>query len=132
MAYGSQVDLGLTLTAIAEIESTYGKYTLNLDDPSCGVFHVMPKSLIHRVDMKNTGWNRSRLCERLITDIDFSASAAILELKYWQNYWESKNVKRVWSHMVASYNGGFKATLSSPYLLKVRNVIKKLKKEGYK
>ena len=126
---GEQFNLGYTLTAIAWEESQLGKYKINLSDPSCGIFHIMPRSLIKRTELKNNKWNRSRLCERLISDDDFSFSAALLELKYWQNYWKSKGVSKVWSHMVASYNGGFRINIkTNVYLKRIKNKILKLKK----
>jgi len=114
---GKKFDLGLTLAAIAWQESQLGAHPINLSDPSCGVFHVMPSSLIRRLPLKNNAWNRSRLCERLISDLDFSVSAALMELKYWQNYWRVRlKQKNVWKHMVASYNGGFAAGPNSNYV----------------
>lgn len=126
---GKQFNLEYTLTAIAWEESQYGKYKINLKDPSCGIFQIMPKYLINRTELEDTHWNHSRLCERLIIDNDFSISAAILELKYWENYWKSKGVDRVWSRMVASYNGGFNANLDSEYLSKIKHKINLLKKD---
>jgi hypothetical protein len=87
----------------------------------------MPRYLIKRTDLANTKWNRSRLCERLITDIDFSLAAAILELKYWENYWKSRNVTNVWRHTVASYNGGFKAKPTSKYVADIKKRIQALR-----
>ena len=120
-----EFDLEYTMTAIVWQESQFGKYQLNLDDPSCGVFHIMPKYLIKRTSLKDTSWNRSRLCERLINDYDFSFAAALLELKYWQNYWRSKHVKMVWSHMVGSYNGGYIPNWQ--YVEEIKNKIRLLK-----
>jgi len=125
---GKEYDLQLTLTAIAWQESQFGLYVINIQDVSCGVFHIMPKSLIKRTDLKNNGWNQSRLCERLIEDIDFSISASVLELKFWLNYWESKGVSKVWSHAVSSYNGGFKGKVNSKYVQDVKTKIKLLRK----
>jgi len=117
-----------TLVAIAWQESDFGKYTINLGDPSCGIFSIMPKYLIKRTDLRNNSWNRSRLCERLIADPDFSFSAALLEFKYWKNYWISKKVARPWAHAVASYNQGFNANTNSDYVKKIKAKIKVLKK----
>jgi len=124
---GKPFDLGYTLVAIAWQESKLGKYPINLSDPSCGIMHVMPRFLIKRTKMKDTLWNRSRLCERLISDKSFSIAAAILELKYWQNYWKSRKVNRVWSHMVASYNQGFACDINSEYVKSIRKYIKRLR-----
>ncbi len=119
-------NLEYTMTAIAWNESDFNKFQLNLSDPSCGLFHIMPSSLVKRTNLKDNSWNRSRLCERLMEDNDFSFSAALLELKYWQNYWKSRGVSRIWSHTVSSYNGGF--TGNAIYLNKIKAKIKALKK----
>jgi len=113
-----EFNLELTMTAIAWQESQFGEYELDLGDPSCGIFHVMPALLAVKVGLNNNNWNRSRLCEKLIQDKDFSFSAALLELKYWQNYWKSQHVTRVWSHMVASYNGGYNIDIKTNMYLK--------------
>ena len=120
---GKSYNLEHTLTAIVWQESQFGKFKINLNDPSCGIFHILPRSLINRTELNDTSWNRSRLCERLLVDNDFSFASAVLELKYWQNYWESKHVTNVWRHTVASYNGGYKASINSKY---VQNIIKKI------
>jgi len=49
------------------------------------------------------------------------------KVKYWQNYWKSKQVPRNWSHMISSYNGGFKATLDNNYLKLIKQKIRILK-----
>ncbi len=125
---GNKYDLGYTMVAIAYQESHLGRYLISLNDPSCGCFSIMPSSLIKRTSLKNNSWNQSRLCERLIKDNDFSFSAALLELKFWQNYWKSKHVTKVWSHMVSSYNGGYKANLDSKYLKRIKHLVHKLQR----
>jgi len=123
-----EFNLQLTMTAIAWQESQFGKYELDLQDPSCGCFHVMPALLAVKVGLDNNNWNRSRLCEKLIEDKDFSFSAALLELKYWQNYWRAQHVKRVWSHMVASYNGGYNINIkTNTYLKHIKHKIRLLR-----
>ena len=118
---GDEFDYGLTLSAIAWQESNFGKWKINLMDPSCGVFHIMPKF------MDTSKWRQSRLCERLISDYDFSFSTALQQLKYWENYWRSKHVSRVWSHTVCSYNSGFRFNSNSQYLHDIKIRIRALK-----
>ena len=123
---GKSFDYGYTMAAIAWQESHFGKYLINLNDPSCGVFHVMPKYVGNR---KNSKWTQSRICERLITDYKFSFSSALERLKYFENYWKSKGVKRVWSHTVSSYNQGFNYRKNSEYLKAIKEKIRFLKKK---
>ena len=123
---GTKFNLGYTLTAIAWQESDFGKWKINLGDPSCGVFHQMPKHLV------DTQWKQSRVCERLIEDYDFSFATALANFKYWQNYWQQKakdeGIRGVWSHAVASYNAGFNYTNGGKYLNAIRAKVKALKR----
>ena len=116
------------MVAITWLESNLGLQKINLGDVSCGNQHILLSSLIHRTGIKDNSWNRSRLCERLIADDDFSLTAALAEMKYWQNYWTSKGVSKVWSHAVASYNGGFNINITTnKYLKAIKYKIRLLK-----
>ena len=119
-AKAKQFNLGYTMTAIAWQESQLGKYNINLADPSCGVFHITPRYVV------KGKWKQSRMCERLIKDFDFSFSVALERFKYFENYWKSKGVSRVWSHAVGSYNGGFKP--NEKYTEEIRKKIRILKR----
>ena len=120
-------DYEYTLTAIAWHESYFGKYPLNLADPSAGVFHNSLTTVLNRNNLTQSDWSRSRVAERLITDYDFSFSQALAELKYWENYWKDKGVDRVWSHTVASYNAGFNIKNGQSYLRAIKEKIRILK-----
>ena len=125
---GSVFDFELSMTSIAWHESHFGKHKMNLMDPSFGVFHNLIGSVIRRNGIRDTGWNRSRLAERLVDDYDFSFSQSLAELKYWQNYWKSKRVSRVWSHMISSYNAGFNHSNGKDYLAAIKLKNKVLRK----
>jgi predicted methyltransferase len=100
---GKEFNYGYTLVAIAYVESRLGKYMINLQDPSCGLFHVMPSTLSH------SKWKQSRICEALIKDTDFSITVALKRLKYFENYWKGRGYRgaRLWRRTVNSYNSGF-------------------------
>jgi len=128
---GKEFNYGWTLAAIAWQESKFGKYLINLQDPSCGVFHVMPKYI------SDNKWKQSRICERLIKDFDFSFSQALAKLKYWENYHKSKKHYPVWKHTIMSYNGGFKGNdkYYKTIVLKIKalkHYIKKINPKFYK
>lgn len=109
---GEPEDLGYSLAAIAWKESMFGKYMLNLADGrlgSFGVYHILLEYAIARARIKDD-WNTSRLAERLMYDLDFSAKEAIGELKFWKNYFR-KN-KYQWKSMFAAYNAGTAALKS--------------------
>ena len=125
---GNVFDYGYSLTAITWKESKFGKFKVNLCDPSFGCFHSLLSTTLTRNNMKDTAWNRSRLAERLIADYDFSFSQALAELKYWENYWTSKGVPKVWSHTIRSYNRGFNHILGEPYRKDIVQMIRVLRK----
>ena len=101
---GKPFDLGHTMAAIAWQESRAGVYLVNMQDPSAGVFHNNLKSVLARhEELRDTGWQRNRIAQRLIESIDFSGAEALAELKYWQ----SVHGDRAWLLIWQSYNGGF-------------------------
>jgi len=108
-------DKAYTLMSIAWKESTMGKFNMNINDGSnfhfkgsYGCFHNLLNSVVKR-ERKTTYWSASRIAEKLVTDYSYSLDQAVLELKYWDNYWRRKGVGKVWSHTVGSYNAGFKS-----------------------
>jgi hypothetical protein len=101
---GLPFDFGYTMAAIAWQESMAGKYLLNLQDPSAGVFHNNLKSVIARhEEFRDTDWQRNLIAQRLIQDMDFSAAEALAELEYWKSIHGEGNWFLIWQ----SYNGGF-------------------------
>ena len=105
---GKQYDLGYTLAAIAWQESKFGEYLVNLNDPSCGVYHIYLPDLLNRLGKKDTSWNRNVVCSRLINDFNFGLTEAIGRLEFWKNYWYSKGLRgnKLWRYMIMSYNAG--------------------------
>lgn len=121
---GKKYNLELTLTAICWEESQFGKYMVNISDPSFGYFHNSVKSIQNR--HKSNNWNTSRLIERLLFDIDFGVEQAVLEIKFWQKVYKGK--PKAWSKMVSSYNAGYKYRNGEMYLFKIKEKIRALKK----
>ena len=117
-------DLSYTMTAIAWEESQFGKYMINLQDPSCGVFHIMPSTL------SGSKWDQSRLCERLIKDFDFSFSTALERYKYFYNYYRSKGYSKniSWKRAICSYNAGWNWKQGLKYYKKIVKKIKYLRR----
>ena len=128
-----EFDYQWTLSAIAWEESKFGKYPVNLSDPSCGAFHNLLKSVAKRVDYEVNKWNMSRICEYLIRDFDFSFSQALAELKYWENYWRSKGLtgNKLWRRTIMSYNAGFNYKKGKNYLNRILKRIYILRKTFY-
>ncbi len=98
-------DVGWSMASIAWKESMIQNETIpiNLQDPSCGVFHNNVNSVMERhTELRDTGFNRNRICARLINDFDFASKEAISELKFWLRYYKG-NFYKSWG----SYNAGF-------------------------
>lgn len=124
---GQPFDFGYTLAAIAWVESNAGKYMINIQDPSFGIYHNNINSVMGRhPDYKDTPFQRNKVAQMLIEDIDFSAAEALAELEYWKNIHGSKRWSKIW----ASYNGGFNYNGVKPtrYAKKIKKRISVLKK----
>jgi len=119
---GKKYDLELSLTAIAWQESQFGKYPINLSDPSGGLFHNLLGSVCYRLNLAPNQWNQSRILERLISDKKFALQQAVAELYYWKNYWKVRNKKYLWKRMISSYNGGHKGNIKY-----YKNIVKKVR-----
>ena len=109
-------DLSLTMVCISWQESQFGKYMMNLSDPSFGNFHNNINSVLKRHDYSINNWNKSRVAQRLMEDFDFSFTEALSELQYWKSYWKSKGTKEQWVHYVRSYNTGYRWSENEHYI----------------
>ena len=109
------------MMAIAWKESLGGLYTVNLQDPSCGIFHNNINTVLKRhPEIRDTGFNRNVLCSKLQEDIRFALEETKKELDFWKKYHKS-NWNKVWS----SYNGGFRG--NPEYSDDIKNKIKAFK-----
>jgi len=120
-AYGAPYDLGYTLAAIAWQESQAGSVPVNVNDPSFGPFHNKMDTVMRRVVMKDTQYNRNLVATRLLNDFEFAASMAVAELLYWDRVHHGK-----WRRMVRSYNAGYNHS-SKRADAYVQNIIEKVK-----
>ncbi|MDK1290160.1 hypothetical protein [Pseudoalteromonas umbrosa] len=92
---------GYSLAAIAWKESLAGKVKVNYSDPSFGVFHAHLTYAARREGV-TSNFNKNILAQRLMDDIQFAASHAIMELDYWKSVHGDNNWRKIW----ASYNAG--------------------------
>jgi hypothetical protein len=99
--YGKPYGWGQTLAAIAWKESGGGKFLINLQDPSVGVFHVNVTKVVKHLGYKDTPFNRNRAAQVAMEEFEVSAHIAVMELAYW-----SVKRGRTWRQTVASYNAG--------------------------
>jgi len=120
-AYGAPYDLGYTLAAIAWQESQAGTVPVNVNDPSFGPFHNKMDTVMRRVLLKDTEYNRNLIATRLLNDFEFAASMAVAELRYWDRVHHGK-----WRRMVRSYNAGYNHSSKSADAY-VGHIIEKVK-----
>lgn len=98
---GDEYDLGYSLAAISGVESEYGKYLLNLADPSFGPFAIHIKTASKRRNINPQSFTANLLAHELITNPELGAELAIEELLFWQSI-HGPDPKKI--H--ASYNAG--------------------------
>ena len=105
---GKPFNLGYTMAAIAWQESRCGKYVLNLQDPSAGVFQNNIKSVMARhmqkdPSLKDTDFQRNLMAQKLFNSFELSAAEALAELEFWITVRGTGNWFKIWQ----SYNGGY-------------------------
>lgn len=99
---GQVRDMSYSLAAIAWKESSGGRYLVNLQDPSAGVFMVSIDNAISYIKWKNTPFNRNRVAQLLIEDFELAAEFAMLNLQFWKDQY-GENWRLIWRR----YNGGY-------------------------
>lgn len=108
---GDHEDLGLVLASIVWKESSFGKHLINSADGKYGSFglaQVLLQTAMKRTNAKSKK-AREELRLRLITDPKFNLQMAMKELLYWKHQYQVKKKSAFWlTHMVASYNNGWK------------------------
>jgi len=101
-------DLQYTMTAISWQESKFGKWKINLRDPSCGYFHKLLPEYAKELGLKPNNWNMSRACEKL-QDFDISFEVAIETFKrkekWCRRHLHTENKGIIWKCAVKRYNG---------------------------
>ena len=104
------LDLRLALLAIAWQESRLGVASVNLQDPSCGVFHIHLKYYNQRYGLKDNDYTRNILCARLINDLVFSIREAKRHLRTWLVVHNGDFEKAL-----KSYNAGYNVNAGNDY-----------------
>lgn len=126
---GVKYDLGLTIPAIMWKESSFGRYTINKKDGrygSFGVAQILLETALRR--NKNLKLTREELRIKLITDHRFNIEQARDELLYWKDYYKNKLGYKYWfTHMVSSYNAGWRGYSSRQGREYAEDIKKKIK-----
>ena len=98
--------LSIEAVAIAWQESNLGEYPINLQDPSCGPFHININTYVNRYNIKKTGFHKNKACSMLVNDVDVSVSAFIAEFEAWKVSHNKKGNTST-EHILRSYNAGY-------------------------
>ena len=130
----SKYNLKYTLLAIAFKESQWGKYKLNLADPSAGLFHKLLPYYCIELGLKPNKWNESRLAERLINSNATSFMVAVCDFKRNYTYFRTRGHNKAlsWKYAIQAYNAGLNNYhAGSKYYKEIIKIIRALKKLGY-
>lgn len=121
-------DLVYSTLAIAWQESNFGKWNVNLADPSCGPFHQLVPLFIKKHKLENTQFMQNKVCGELINNLDLSVSTVISELEAWKVV--HKNRWNTWEYVYRSYNAGYNydSDKAKKYAKMIKARIKVLKK----
>ena len=130
----SKYNLKYTLLAIAFKESQWGKYRINLADPSAGIFHKMLPYYCLQLGLQPNKWNESRLAERLMNNDAESFMVALCDFKKDYRHFRLMGYSKglAWRYSIQAYNAGinnYKAGYH--YYKEIVMIIKALKHLGY-
>lgn len=123
-----EFDLVWSALAISWQESGFGKWKINLQDPSCGPFHQSIDTYFKRYSVKDTSFNRNKVCSELVSNYDLSVSTFVAEVEFWLLV--HKNKQNKWDYVYRSYNAGYNynSEKAKEYSKKIRTRISVLKK----
>jgi hypothetical protein len=129
-SYGNNYDLGLTLAAIALVESSAGKYRLNVRTNDLGLFQVNATTAENTLKLERY-YDKLELHQDLIYNDRLGAEIAIATLEHFRA--NRVMTSGVWSEMIKSYNTGSQwrrdkqsDKKAKQYLTKVSNTVKLL------
>lgn len=122
--YGKPYDLSYTLAAIALKESNAGKWKINLQDPSGGLYHVTVDKAVKELGYEDTAFNRNRAIQALVNDDNLAAKIAVNEILFWR-----EQIAGSWLDTWASYNHGWNGKNTErgqAYAEDIRQLIQKI------
>lgn len=114
--------LEFQMMAIAWKESRFGLEPVNLNDPSCGVFHNLIETVAKNNGLSRGKYADNRICSQLINDFEFSFNEALDVLLFYRDYF-----KNDWRKAVKAYNAGFKIKNGESYYKDILKRIIQLK-----
>ena len=104
----TKYDLKYTMLAIAFRESKFGRYKLNLADPSAGIFHQLLPTYCKELGLRPNTWNQSRVAEKLINSNALALYVAINHFKRDYSHFKLLGYSNAisWRKAVMAYNAG--------------------------
>lgn len=99
------LDFAATALSIAWQESNLGEYPLNIQDPSCSMWHIQINYYLKRKNIKNTAFNKNKHCSILIADNDLAFEAFLEVYRLWEEVHKKKKMKT--EFIIRSYNVGY-------------------------
>lgn len=127
-----EADFEKTIRTLIRLESNDGLYPINLQDPSCGITHININTYMKRHSIKNTNFNRNKVCADLIASPQLAITNALEELLYWKSVHcgRGKCSKAQYANVVKSYNTGwnYKSSKANEYWIKFKKAYKELYK----
>ncbi|MGL4523061.1 MAG: hypothetical protein ACRCWQ_10960 [Bacilli bacterium] len=123
---GADRGYGWVLAAIAWQESSAGKNKVNFAGPAYGVYHNLLSSVARRHGITKPE-DKVKLSYRLVTEDDYAAQQAMLELDYWMGRHKGNLNKAI-----ASYYAGnnWSSTAGQNYKNTILSKIKYLQRTG--
>jgi len=130
----NKYDLKYTMLAIAFRESKFGKYKLNLADPSAGIFHQLLPTYCKELGLRPNTWNQSRVAEKLINSNTLALHTAINHFKRDYEHFKLLGYSSTisWRKAVMAYNAGvYNYKIGYGYYKEIVKIIKALHQLEY-
>ena len=127
--YAQEYDMSYTLAAIALKESNAGRWKVNIQDPSGGLYHVTLDKVLTYYGWEKTPFNLNRAMQRLVDNDTLAAELAVKELLFWKDL-NSGNWLDTWANYNAGTHGK-NTTRGKQYAEDIRQLIVKIKQCGW-
>jgi len=109
---GKEDDIAETATAIAWKETQFNKYNINTQNKNkswdCGLFNNNSKTVLSRIGLKHSFYNKKMICSKLTRDNEYSYQWMVKEIKHWKENNE-------WFETWGKYNSGNQKNVGYKY-----------------
>jgi len=117
-------DLHYTMTAIAWIESNFGKHKVGRTSQDYGVFQININTFKRRYSdlLKKNPLSDKKIKHLLVTDYNINFLASVAELQFWKSV-HKNNFNKIWK----SYNAGYNLSAGKRYSEQIKLRIRLIK-----